>query len=342
MDPLRIGLVGYGGHGPLFRMIVKGNGPQVLATIVAVADRSAEACQRADSEIIGVSRYGNINLMLIVEDLDAVVIATPPHDRGDVLVALERNLPVFCENPLAFHLSHAEKICSHPNSLLCCVDDQWPLLPRVFEMLLMVDGGMIGSLLRVKIGGKGRHALNEEILRIGTHLFNVAHLFTGDFQSCVAAQFREGSDVIATLGTKKKIPLVCEFMMDKYNVGRCYLQLEGTTGRLRAIGGLLEHLSFSPFPYDSVADEQSEPGKAWIIQPYAPNTWPIRGGMEGRALTDPGMNPTWQLWERFVTFVRGQGENPFPPEKALPAVKAMHLIRASLDCHKPVVAGSIR
>lgn len=337
MELLRAGLVGYGKQGRLWRMIVKGNGPQVLATVVAIADLHPEAHLRAQAELQVPAKhcYSDSAALLMNEKVDILIVATPPRDREVVLTALDRQMPVFCENPLASSLVPAQKICQHPQSNLCCVNDQWPFLPQVIKMKQMVKDNRIGLIRCVRIGGKGRNA-NTEIERIGTHLFSVANLFCGKTLRCVAAKFRGGADIIATFDTTSRIPLVGEFFQEEYNVGRCYIQLDGTAGRLRATGGLLEHLSYSPVPYESVADEQLEPGKAWEILHYTQYAWPIRKGMEDRALTTPAMNPTWELWEQFVKFVRIEGDNPFPPQKAIPAVEAMHLIRLSLDHHKPV------
>lgn len=338
MDPLRVGLVGYGGHGPLFQKIVKGKGPQVLATIVAVADTRDEALTKAQVELAISAEhcYRHAAPLLTHENPDILVVAIPPTSRYEVITALNSKVPVFCENPLSAYLDDAHAICRHQQSNLCCVDEQWPRLPQVIQMQQLIRDNYIGRLRCVRIGGKGRQA-KVEIARIGTHLFNVAHKFTGNFRSCVAAEGGSGDDIIAVFDTALRLPIYCEFLCATYNVGRCYIQLDGTAGRLRATGGLLEHLIFSPVPYDSVAEERSEPGKAWKNLPFAPNTWPIREGMAEKALSDPFMNPTWQLWEEFVTFVRGQGENPFPPQRALPAVEAMDLIWSSLGLHTPVM-----
>jgi predicted dehydrogenase len=106
----RIGIVGTGGLGTgLGRMAVGAAG----ANLVALADVSEENLAAAGDEL-GVpeaDRYGEYEAMLDEADLDAVFIATPHTlHHGQVVAAMERDLHVLCEKPLATDLDDARDL----------------------------------------------------------------------------------------------------------------------------------------------------------------------------------------------------------------------------------------
>ena len=103
-SPLRVGLAGCGRH----------LGKDFLAnpdtTVAAVADVDPDTTAMAGRELSvpQAKRYTEYNSMLAGSDLDAVVIATPNglhHEQ--LLAALDRDLHVFCEKPLATTVADA-------------------------------------------------------------------------------------------------------------------------------------------------------------------------------------------------------------------------------------------
>ncbi len=108
MTQLRVGIVGGGlvtqvEHLPNLIALVD------LFDVVGVADPS-EAVRTRLAARYGIASFETADALL-AEPLDAVVIATPDAYHADLIVAaLERGLHVFCEKPLCYSLTDAERI----------------------------------------------------------------------------------------------------------------------------------------------------------------------------------------------------------------------------------------
>lgn len=322
MEKLRYGLVGAGHQGT----IVKSG-----RHVVALCDiNPATMYKLADS--MGVSHdrcYGDPYDLLDQEELDVLIVATPPHNREVVADALVRGLHVFCENPLAVDFKQARSIVktARQTGKVCTVNDQWPLLAGVQVAARLVVEGKIGELRRVVVSGKGRHALNQEIPRIGSHLFGVAiHHWTGPVVTCRGMRFKSGADVVGVFTTKNGIPLVAEFWSQEYDVGRCFVRLEGNQGQVLAMGGFLENVYHMARPYLSTGEASTEPGQSGWQQVPVPDVWTIRHGDEEKALGDQTMNRTFWMLDQFEQAIQKKGENPWPADRALLAVEAMDML----------------
>lgn len=93
----RLGFLGIGWIGYQRMMALSRSG---LATVSAIADPSADAIHRAQTEIDAVVGVSGLEGLLDC-DLDGVVIATPSAAHASqAMRALERGLAVFCQKPL--------------------------------------------------------------------------------------------------------------------------------------------------------------------------------------------------------------------------------------------------
>jgi len=199
---------------------------------------------------------------------------------------------------------------------------------RVKEVTSLGEGG---DIKWITIGGKGRKA-SEEMFLIGSHLISIViQLFTGRVLSCTASQGGRKAEFT----TLSDIPISLDLREEGYDVGRCFILIEGTCGRLRASGGFLEHVTQTTRPNDSCA-ETSMPPVWYQVGFLGGNLWVIRTGMESQAVVDSNMNPTFWLFEQFLKAVRGEADNPYPPKDFLAVSEAMEMYFQSVDLGKTV------
>jgi len=107
-DTLRVAVVGCGGMGRKHARHVRDSGHLV----VAGAD-VAQSARESFAATFDAEPYGDVTGMYAAEAPDAVVVATPNAHHPDAVVpALERDVPVLCEKPLAADLAGAETIAA--------------------------------------------------------------------------------------------------------------------------------------------------------------------------------------------------------------------------------------
>ncbi len=108
-EPVRIGLVGLGGHGRTMQQACE---DAANLDVVAVFDPEKEEAALAASRF---DCYNAVSFeeLIRMDQLDAVVLVTPnPMHRKQVLAALEADLHVFVEKPLASNLDEGMAMIS--------------------------------------------------------------------------------------------------------------------------------------------------------------------------------------------------------------------------------------
>lgn len=142
---VRIAVVGLGLMGTRFARVLSGMPGVDLA---AVVDTGEEARRRAAAEF-GLAAYPAVP-DLDADDLDGVVIALPDNaHRVATVQALERDLAVLVEKPLATDLADAEAIVAAGEGRLLMVGHLLRFDPRYLEARRRVRRGAIGELTHV-------------------------------------------------------------------------------------------------------------------------------------------------------------------------------------------------
>jgi predicted dehydrogenase len=73
------------------------------------------------------------------------------------------------------------------------------LAPSVVHLQRALDGGLLGELVHVRAWGKqDTRAGGEDMLVLGTHIFDLMRLFAGDASGCAARAFASGRDIRLT------------------------------------------------------------------------------------------------------------------------------------------------
>lgn len=192
VTPLAVGLIGTGWIGEEHLADLA---PRPDVEIVAVADidagRAAECAER-----YGARAYGDHSDLLANEELDALWICTPPqHHRAPALAALERELPVYLEKPVARSIEDARAIAEavDRSGTVCAVGYQWHALDLVERVRTELSGQNIGCLVGQSVGPTASRPWflrqsegGGNILERGSHQIDLARAVAGEVTSVQA------------------------------------------------------------------------------------------------------------------------------------------------------------
>ncbi len=180
----RVGLVGCGGFGetrptaPYATGLRQASAWQALANaeLVAIADPDPARLILV-GDALGVPRsrrYAGAEELLMAEDLDiAIVMSRPDLHPGLVELALEADLHVVVDKPLALELVDAWALVEKAESkgLALGVLHQDRTTPHARELRRLIDAGQIGRVDSFICSGKGYYG-GYDLLNAGPHLIN--------------------------------------------------------------------------------------------------------------------------------------------------------------------------
>jgi predicted dehydrogenase len=165
MEPLRIGIVGLGYWGKtLLRTFT--NLPS--ARVVALCDQDAARLDALAGEHPGLRCVPDLDHLLALADVDAVLIVTPPskhHAMARASLAAGRH--VWVEKPLALSVAEGEELvrvaATHARTLF--VDQTFLFDPMVSEMRRLVERGELGTIHHVSLQrlGMGRIRRDSDV-----------------------------------------------------------------------------------------------------------------------------------------------------------------------------------
>jgi myo-inositol 2-dehydrogenase/D-chiro-inositol 1-dehydrogenase len=150
---IRVGVIGVGvmgsDHARKLQHVVSG------ATVSAVTDFAAD---RADAlaEELGARAFGSADELIVADEVDAVIIASPDHlHAAQVMLCLQNRKPVLCEKPLAPNLDYCRAVVDAQNDLalphpLVSVGFMRRFDPGYVELAASVRSGTVGEALMVR------------------------------------------------------------------------------------------------------------------------------------------------------------------------------------------------
>lgn len=153
--------------------------------VVAVADPD-EAGRAKAAAAVGAGRtYEKYEEMLAYEDLDLVTVGPRWVDCHEdmVLACIEAGCHVYCEKPMAPSLVVGDRmvLAAEKAGVKLAVAHQAVYLPQVRHVKGMIDNGEIGELQAVYVRGKqDSRGGGEDMIVLGTHLFNLMRFFAGE------------------------------------------------------------------------------------------------------------------------------------------------------------------
>ena len=333
MEPVRIGLVGYGKGGRFFHapLIVGAAGCELAGVVTRSGGRRAEL----DSDHPGTPAYDDLG-QLAAAGVDAVAISTPADTHLPlVLEAISLGLPVVCDKPFALNAAAAGQAVAAAEraGVLLTVYQNRRFDADLLSVRAVISSGELGRVIRFEsrieqftppdgITASGGGIL----LNLGSHLIDQ-----------VLALFGPVTSVYAELDDAGGLP------------GRFFLAVRHAAGTISHLVGDVT-LNGEPGPrfrgfgttgtydvaaFDNQADDllacgsPTASGDAWGVVP--PEHW-------GRLHAGPTTRP-WPSergdWTAFYTAfaraVRGQGAVPVDPWDSVAGLEVLEAAQRSAD-----------
>lgn len=153
--------------------------------VVAVADTDADGRAAAVARLHARRGYADYREMLRVEKPALVGIGPRWLDQREEMVtaAAEAGAHIYTEKPFAKTLAEADRIVEavRSNKVKLQVAHQMRISPYTLRAKAMVDAGEIGAIQEVRVRGKeDRRAGGEDMVVLGSHLFDMLRYFLGD------------------------------------------------------------------------------------------------------------------------------------------------------------------
>lgn len=193
-----IGRTGKGGYGHSLDIVWK----QIAsAEIVAVADPDDKGLAAAVKRLGAKSGYADYRTMLEKEKPQIVSVADRFLDQHrDMVVACARaGASIFLEKPMARTLEEADemiKTCEMHHVKLA-IAHQTRYSPRLTRVRELIAAGTLGDILELRGRGKeDRRGGGEDLMVLGTHIFDLMRLLAGDARWAFARVLQSGKLVI--------------------------------------------------------------------------------------------------------------------------------------------------
>lgn len=192
MRVYRVGVIGHtgrGNYGHRLDLVWKlvGN-----TKVIAVADADPAGLEEAARRLGTVAAYADYREMLRQEAPDLVAIATrwPDQHVEMALAAVEAKAAgIYMDKPIARTPGEADRILAmcDARGVKLSVAHQMRISPMIELARQKVAGGAIGTLLEMRGRGKeDARAGGEDLMVLGTHVFDLMRQFAGDPVWCSA------------------------------------------------------------------------------------------------------------------------------------------------------------
>jgi scyllo-inositol 2-dehydrogenase (NADP+) len=332
MNIIRVGIVGFGRVGAEHAQRISQTSS---LRVTAISDPTPE--RQAKAETLGLKTTESIEALIARDDVNAILVSTPTSMHFDhAALSLKAGKHVMIEKPMALDLTHARQLVdlAREKKLVLSVfhNRRWDV--DFLTQKQAIDGGVFGRVLNVEsrlgqyascvgpaavewrpgwrneaaFGGGGlfdwgSHFL-DQIWRLMLPVARPVRVFAqlrgnvwtrdcDDFAR-VVVDFDNGAVGLVEINTTTMRPL------PRWHV-------DGTHGS-----------AFSPFSLEFDTD-------VWASLRFTP----VEGGAH-RTLpkAEAGLNPI-QIWERFASAVRGEGEVAVSAESVLPTMALLDAARES-------------
>ncbi len=197
--PLRavvIGHTGRGDYGHAHDAALQGL-PGV--ELVAVADADPAGLAKAGERLKLTARYADYREMLAKERPQLTVVATRHADQHHamMLACLQAGAHVYGEKPFTTAPAEADDILAEASrrNLKIAIAHQMRLQPNI-AWLKGAFAARFGALLEMRAWGKqDTRAGGEDMMVLGTHLFDIMRHFAGEAEWCTARVRVQGRDI---------------------------------------------------------------------------------------------------------------------------------------------------
>ena len=295
--PLGAAVIGHTGRGDYGHGldVVFDNVPGVR--VVAVADPDAAGRAKAAERAGAARQYADYREMLAKEKPALVSVAPRWSDQHAAMAtaAIAAGAHVFMEKPITPTLAEADAIIAAADAAgrKVAVAHQMRLAPPVLALKRAVDEGLIGDLLQVDGWGKqDARAGGEDMIVLGSHLFDLMRFFAGDALWCTARVLHQGREVTGAdarsvreqVGPVAGDEVVAQFGFDRgvagtftsrarlrEAVGHWGLRLTGSKGSARILADI------APRVFVMSPTAWSDAGRTEAWRPFKPDGLPESG-----------------------------------------------------------------
>lgn len=170
------------------------------AEVVAVADPDEKGRADAAKKINAKAAYADYRAMLDKEKPQIVSVADRHLDQHrDMVVACARaGASIFLEKPMARTLAEADEMvrACETHHVKLAIAHQTRHSPRVARLRELITSGRLGDVLEVRARGKeDKRGGGEDMMVLGTHLFDLMRFLVGDPSWCFARVTQAGQPV---------------------------------------------------------------------------------------------------------------------------------------------------
>ena len=240
---------------------------------IAIADLDEAGREKAMADTGAARGYADYREMLDKEQLDIVSVCPRwvPEHLAMVTACLEAGCNVYCEKPMTMSLADGDEIVetARARGLKVAVAHQAVYLPATHAIKRMLADGKIGTVQAIYASGKQDHrGGGEDMIVLGTHLFNMMRFFVGDvawMQSHVTINGKEVAPEDAEKPTEPVGPIagdcinsyfafkngVSGFFSTRRNQagsGRYGMEIVGSDGIFSLRGDVANRLMVYPYP----------------------------------------------------------------------------------------------
>jgi predicted dehydrogenase len=144
-DTIRVGVIGTG-FGASLHLSALRECPGF--TTVAIASRRVDRARAAAQDHNIPAHFSDYREMVRHPDIDAVIVATPPHLHHPMAIAaLEHHKHVLCEKPMARNLAEAKDMLriAERTTVIAMVNNQLRFLPARVRVFELIREGYIGE-----------------------------------------------------------------------------------------------------------------------------------------------------------------------------------------------------
>ena len=147
-SPTQIKRIGLIGAGAIAQTYVRALEAATFARITAVADTNRDAA-KTTAIAANATAYPSHRDLLALDDIDAVIVSTPPATHPDIVVPfLERGIPVLCEKPLAIDRASAHRIleAGQRSGTLVTMASKFRYVTDMIATKALIDSGTLGEI----------------------------------------------------------------------------------------------------------------------------------------------------------------------------------------------------
>jgi len=197
-----IGHTGRGDYGHGLETIFAG---QSGIELVALADPDATGRANTAKKIGAARQYADYRQMLERERPELVSVAMRHADLHYevILASLRQGAHVYCEKPFTTTPAEADQLLEEARrrGLRIAVAHTMRMTPVLQRLKAGILEGLLGDLIEMRGYGKqDSRAGGEDLMVLGTHVFDLMRLFAGDPLWCSARVLWKGRDIAATDG----------------------------------------------------------------------------------------------------------------------------------------------